>query len=304
MKNFAVVATLVLSFFMAIGPVFAQDQPPSQSKYIKDIFQGPVPAERLTFLNRFSGAPVKDLAHDKQFHQLMHEIVPDCLFHYGMDMKLTDALDSILKESAAPVQLRDSRYLLVSSQNSPKVRGRAFLWFDLQDGIGLGGLYFNPTNGEPSPTLTVFSRQIRTQSLSLGQLPPAFAQDMQQWSHDVHAPALTTRYFITGSNEKILLEHDEFDCAPGDAPAARPGNVCEQMNLDAADVDMNAAYYLEQTGHATNATARMITGEEQRVWMGTRESSCRIAPDPFRCRVSMTRVHIHGIIHTSPSHHK
>jgi hypothetical protein len=47
-------------------------------------------------------------------------------------------------------------------------------------------------------------------------------------------------------------------------PAARtialPQNNRQQINADAADIDLNAAYYVEQTHHATNATAWMITG--------------------------------------------
>lgn len=43
----------------------------------------------------------------------------------------------------------------------PCLRGRGFLWFDLDEGIVLGGFYFTPTNGEPTPTLTVFSRQLK-----------------------------------------------------------------------------------------------------------------------------------------------
>jgi hypothetical protein len=35
------------------------------------------------------------------------------------------------------------------------------------------------------------------------------------------------------------------------------------MNADAADMDVTAAYYLEQTHHATNATAWMIEGDDQ-----------------------------------------
>ncbi len=62
---------------------------------------------------------------------------------------------------------------------------------------------------------------------------------------------LLTRYFITGSNKRILLEHDEEYCAAGMATSG--DTACVQMDADAADIDMNTAYYLEQVNYATNA---------------------------------------------------
>jgi hypothetical protein len=67
------------------------------------------------------------------------------------------------------------------------------------------------------------------------------------------------------------------------------------MNADAADIDMTAAYYLEQTHYATNATAWMIN-PEQAVWIGVRDTTCRADPDPLRCRIRMTHEHIHVIV--------
>lgn len=55
------------------------------------------------------------------------------------------------------------------------------MWFDMKEGIGLGGIYFKPVNGEPTPTLAIFSWQLRDKSLSMSQLPPEFAQDLSQW---------------------------------------------------------------------------------------------------------------------------
>jgi len=63
-------------------------------------------------------------------------------------------------------------------------------------------------------------------SIQLSQLPPAFAQDLRQWSARSAIAPITTRYFITGSNKKILLEHDEEYCAPGlDDRGARPDRL-------------------------------------------------------------------------------
>ncbi len=75
------------------------------------------------------------------------------------------------------------------------------------------------------------------------------------------------------------------------------------MDADAADIDLTAAYYLEQTHYATNATAGMMT-QEQVLWIQTRESTCRANADPFRCRVILTREHTHVILHRNIPPHR
>jgi len=261
------------------------------------VFQNPIPSDQLTFLNRFARAPSNDLVRDKQFRKLLHSVIPNCVFHYGRDMPLTDALDMVLKGSPLPVGIRDGRYLLVSGRSGPYLAGRGFVWIDLQDGIALGGFYFHPTNGEPTPTVSIFSKQVKDQdSLKLSQLPAAFAEDLIRWSAESRVPPVTTRYFITGSNKKILLEHDEDYCDPAAWPSAPPQNVCQQMNADSADIDVNAAYYLEQTHHATNATAWMIADQDQVAWFLVRDNTCRVGPDPLSCRIRMARERTRVII--------
>ncbi len=261
------------------------------------LFQNPIPANQLAFLNQFPGAPSNDLFRDKQFRKLLHSALPNCMFHYGRDMPLTDALDMVLKGSPQPVRIRDGRYLLVSGRSGPYLAGRGFIWIDLQDGIVLGGFYFHPTNGEPTPAVNIFSKQVKDEdSLKLSQLPSAFAEDLIGWSAESRVPPVTTRYFITGSNKKILLEHDEDYCAPAAWPTAPPQNVCQQMNADAADIDVTAASYLEQTNHATNATAWMINDQDQIAWIQVRDSTCRVGPDPLGCRIRLTRERTHAII--------
>jgi hypothetical protein len=265
--------------------------------YDKAIFQKPIPADQLAFLNQFDGAPAKDLVRDKQFRKLTHSVIPDCIFHYGRDMPLTDALDMVLNGSTLPVQIREGRYLMVSGRSGPYLAGRGFIWIDLRDGIALGGFYFHPTNGEPTPTVNIFSRQVKEDALKMSQLPPAFAEDVNQWSVQLRVPPVTTRYFISGANKKILLEHDEDYCAPA-AGVAPPG--CQQMNAAAADIDLDAADYLEQTNHATNATAWMITGPDQVAWLQIRENTCRVGPDPLGCRIRLTRERTHLILRRRP----
>ncbi len=271
-------------------PPQAQQEPqPPVVKYDKSIFLKPIPSDQLTFLNQFSGVPTKDVIKDKQFRKLMKSIVPDCMFHYGKDMPLSDALELVFKDSPGQVQIRDNRYMLLSSRSGPYLAGKGFIWIDMQDGIGLGGFYFHPTNGEPTPSLNVFSRQVKEETLSLRQLPPAFVDDLVQWSTASRVPPVLTSYFLTGSNKKILLEHDEDYCTLADGSQAAADSHCEEMDADAADLDMNAASYLDQTHHATNATAWMITNPDQVAWLQVRATTCGPGPNQVACRIRMTR---------------
>ena len=275
---------------------------PQVPTYDKAIFQKPVPSDQLAFLAKFSGATTKDVVHDKQFRKLMHSLTPDCTFHYGSDMSLSAALDMVLDGSPLPFQLRDGRYAMVSGHSGPYLAGRGFMWIDTQEGVALGGFYFRPTNGEPTPTVTVFSKQITERTLALSQLPPAFAEDFSRWLSESYIKPITTRYFITGFNEKILLEHDEDFCTPKDGPTPPPQDVCEQMNADAADIDVNAADYLEQTNHLTNGTAWMID-QDQVAWIQIRDETCRVGPDPLRCHIRMTHERIRIIVRRQPAPH-
>lgn len=301
-------------------PADAQPAQDQASQYNKVIFQNPISGNELAFLRKFEGAASGDVVRDKQFHKLMKSVIPDCMFHYGHDMPLLEAMETVLNGSPQPARIRDGRYFVVSGRSGPYLQGRGFLWFDLQDGIALGGFYFHPTNGEPTPAVNVFSRQVKEQFLALSELPPAFVQDLTEWSEDYRVPPVTTRYFITGSNRKILLEHDEDYCGAGDAdstpsePAPGPGSdhgpapaasapadsECQRMNADAADIDMDAANYLEQVHYATNATAWMITGEDQKTFIRVRATTCG---DFLPCRIRLTRERVHVIIRRPPSIH-
>jgi hypothetical protein len=277
---------------------------PPEATYDKAIFQPLIPKDQLAFLNQFAGAPANVLFRDRQFHRLLHNTVPGWMYHYGRDMPLPDALDAVMEGSSAPVEIRESRYVTVAGDVGPYLRGRGFIWIDIQDGIVLGGFYFHPTNGEPTPTLTIFSRQIREDSLALSQLPPAFAADMRRWSAQAGVLSLTTRYFIGDLNARILLAHDEDFCAYLDGANGPPDDDCEQMNADAADIDMNTAYYLEQVHYATNATARMIVGDEETEWIEIRNRRCGSVVDPVGCRIRLTREHTRGILEPHPKPRK
>jgi uncharacterized protein YecT (DUF1311 family) len=290
------------------NPAETQPQPQPQapqatvSNYDKAIFLKPIPSDQLSFLNQFSGVAAKDVIRDKQFRKLMKSFVPDCMFHYGSDMPLSDALDVVFKGSTLQVQIRDGRYMTMSGLNGPYLAGRGFLWIDLQEGIGLGGFYFHPTNGEPTPSVNIFSRHVKEKTLELSQLPPAFAEDLVRWSEESRVPPLTTRYFLTGSNKKIVLEHNEDFCSPGNG-AAPADSGCVLMDADAADLDMNAASYLDQTHHATNSTAWMINNPDQIAWLQVRDNTCGHGPDPLGCRIRMTHERTSVIIKRGPVVH-
>jgi uncharacterized protein YecT (DUF1311 family) len=270
------------------------------SNYDPALFQKPIPKDQLAFLNQFAGKSSNELYRDKRFRKLMHSFVPDCTFHYGVDTPLTDALDQVIQGSSEPVQIREARYVMVSGHMGTHHAGKGFLWIDMQAGIGLGGFYFHPGNGEPTPTVNIFSKQVvKEMLLDWSDLPPAFAEDEVEWSQAERLPPLTTRYFITGSNKKVLLEHDEDYCSPASGPGY---NDCEKMNADAADIDMDAASYLEQTHYVTNATAWMITNPDQVAWLQVRNTRCGGVLDPLGCHIRMTRERTHVILHAPPPH--
>ena len=159
-----------------------QEQQPATSDatpprvYDKAIFQSRFPPDQLTFLKQFDGAPSKELWSDKRFHKLLNNILPTGMFHYGVDRSIYDALDIVTRDSIVPVRVLDGRYVAVVGDKSLYLSGIGFVWIDLQDGVALAGFTFHPTNGEPTPSVAVFSRQIVKQdSIEMGQLPPEFA---------------------------------------------------------------------------------------------------------------------------------
>jgi uncharacterized protein YecT (DUF1311 family) len=221
-------------------------------------------------------------------------MIPRTEYHYGRDMPLTDAMEDVLDGSPLPVNVHDGRYVTVMGMQGPYLRGRGFLWFDLNEGIGLGAFYFTPTNGEPTPTLTVFSRQLKQSSLALSELPRAFVDDLSQWMAVARIPPISPRYFIPDNGKKYVLEHDEDYCWHAEGSPAPPEGQCMQANLDAANADMDAAYFMKETHNAANATAWMLD-PEQTAWLAVRARTC-VGPNALDCRVHMTRERIRVIM--------
>src|ERR1700736_4931506 len=165
-------ATLVMCLAVSRFPAMGQEsgkmqesaprqtaEPPPAAQFDKAIFRATISSDQLGFLNNFAGRDSDQAVRDKKYRKLLHNAVPNCVFHYGSDMPLFDALDMVLKGSTLPVQIRKGRYMMVSGGSGPYLSGRGFMWMDMQEGIALGGFYFHPTNGEPTPTVTIFSKQ-------------------------------------------------------------------------------------------------------------------------------------------------
>src|SRR5665213_136992 len=168
------------------------------------VFQNTIPASDLTFLNDYAGKPTDELTKDKQFKNLLKKAVPNTTYHYGTDMSLSEAIEEVLHKSPVPVEILGGRYLIAAGNRGPYLGGAGFYWIDLKEGIILGGFYFHPTNGEPTPTLTIFSRQLQDKFLSMSQFPDEFAAAVSSWSAAFHLPPLTPRYFIPNNGKKYV----------------------------------------------------------------------------------------------------
>lgn len=251
------------------------------------VFQNRIPADQLSFLNDYAGHSEKELRKDKRFRSLMKQVTPRTEYHYGRDMPLSDTSETLLDGPPLPVEIREGRYAMVGSHGGPYLDGRGFVWFDMKEGIGIGGVFFHPVNGEPTPTLALFSTQLTDTSLGMSQFPQAFAGDLIQWATEVGIPPVTARYFIPANGKKYVLLHDEDYCSSPENPSAPRDERCEKLNADAADADMNAAYFMQETHNQANATAWML-GPDQVAWIGLREQRCGGA-NPFGCRIRMAR---------------
>ncbi len=292
-STFVVAAQLLmvgdlLSFNSAAQQAGNAQQRPPESPPVPAVFQNPIPSDQLAFLNGYAGKMPKEAMKDKRFRNLWKQATPRTTYHYGRDMPLTEASETLLTSEGLPIDVREDRYVMVGSHGGSYLQGRGFIWFDMKEGIALGGVFFHPVNGEPTPTLAIFSRQLKDTSLSMGQLPPAFAEDLAQWELIAKVPAVSPRYFNPDNGRKYVLLHDEDYCVhPADAPAP-PQDHCQEMNAEAADADLNAAYFMQETHNAANATAWMLD-PDQTAWISFRDQNCGIGPDRLPCRIRITR---------------
>lgn len=280
-------ATLALTATLGAGAQAGQqdDSMPPPGPPPPAVFQNRIPAEQMAFLSSYAGKTTKEIPKDKRFKALVKAITPRTVYHYGRDMGLEETIGIMLDSAPLPVKIRAGRFVTIGSHGGTYLSGRGFLWFDMQEGIGLGGVYFHPVNGEPTPTLAIFSRQLKDQELGISQLPPDFQQDMERWSEIANLPEVTVRYLVPANGRKYVLLHDEDYCgvAPGMPPP--PPDICQQMNADAADADMNGAYFMKESGNAANATAWRLA-PDQAAWIGMRQARCGAG---LECRIVITR---------------
>jgi uncharacterized protein YecT (DUF1311 family) len=288
----ALVLAGILLMFVGLRGAHAGAQdvanaPPPEPSPPPAVFQNRIPADQLAFLNDYAGKTAREIQKDKRFRNLMKLAIPRTEYHYGRDMPLSETVETLLDGDPLPIDIRDGRYAMVASHGGPYLSGRGFLWFDMRDGIALGGVYFHPVNGEPTPTLAIFSRQLTDTALVMGQLPVAFQQDLAQWVLVAGPRLVSPRYFIPENGKKYVLVHDEDYCAY-ETGAPPPQGQCQEMNAEAADADVNAAYFMQETHNAANATAWML-GPDQVAWIGMREQSCGLGPVGLGCRIRITR---------------
>lgn len=230
----------------------------AKKKPLPTTFEHTIPASDLQFLSDFASQPTSTVMRDAAFRELVAAVIPYAPFHFGTDMPVANALEAMMRTSEVPVQIRGGRYVMVTGRRTPESggRGRAFLWIDMQQGTAMGGIFFYPSNGEPSPTLTLFSNQVGADSIHMKQLPPAFLEDFSRWSADAAVPVSTARYFINASDKKSVLPHDEVSC--GTASATEAGESCTQQKVEAASVDREAGAFLASVHYAPNGTVHTL----------------------------------------------
>ncbi len=218
-----------------------------------------IASTQLAFLNDYAGRAVDNADGKQKVKTLVGMVAPYTPYHYGVDFPLPQVISTLLLNEPQPIEIRDGRYAIITGVRNAIHSRRGLLWIDMRKGIALGAIFFDPSNGEPSPTLTIFSEQLDRRSVRMSQFPGAFTEDLQRWAATAGIPPVTTRYFIGATGEKTVLAHDENFCARTQGQAGLPDkSVCREMNAKAALIDTTATRFMEQTHNASNATVRMI----------------------------------------------
>jgi len=260
-----------LTYILALAalPLVAQQGPPAT-------FQNLVPPNQMAFVQPYDGKQAKHLLGDGRYKALMAQVIPNTAVHYGLDMKLAEAVDKVMHGSKEPVTILNGRYASLGGGTGPYLHGRGLVWMDLQTGTVLGAFYYQPTNGEPSPTLTVFSRQLTGPELGMAQLPAAFAASLNDWERSVGAPLVSVRYFIPADGRKYVLVHDENYCTAASAEPASPTRACDLLAEHAAQLDLHAAYFMADAQNAANARA-WRTQQVERIYLSGLARTCGAA---------------------------
>ena len=236
--------------------------PPAKQMEARLNFTKLITNTQLAFLNDYAGRAVDNADGKQKVKTLVGMVAPYTPYHYGADFPLPQVISTLLLNEPQPIEIRDGRYAILSGFRNAIHNRRVLLWIDMRERVALGAIFFDPSNGEPSPTLTIFSEQLDLRSVRMSQLPRAFAEDLRRWAANAGLPAVTTRYFIGATGEKTVLAHDENFCARTEGQVGLPDkSVCREMNAKAALIDMTATRFMEQTHNASNATVRMIASK-------------------------------------------
>jgi hypothetical protein len=227
-------------------------------------FTSSISRSQFAFLKDYAGRAASDADGKQKVRMLVGVVAPYTPYHFGTDFPLPQVLSTLLLNEPQPIEIRDARYAMMSGIRNAIHKRAGFLWVDMREGFALGAIYFDPSNGEPSPTVTIFSRQLDRKTVRMSHLPRAFVEDLSRWAALEELPPITTRYFIGASGDKYVLKHEENFCEHSEGVATpSPKGVCEKMNAQAAIIDMTATRFLEQTHNASNATIKMIASTGQ-----------------------------------------
>jgi uncharacterized protein YecT (DUF1311 family) len=260
-----------------------------------------MPAEHVAWLRSLTdGESSRDATLASRFAALVGAAVPDAVYHFHVDMPLAEAFTAIMRGPAQPIQVRDGRYTVLAACQSASCAGaRAFLWVDTGGALAIGAIQFNPSNGEPTPTQTIFASQVQDPITSMSQLPSAFVQDLARWTSAGRTTPPMARYFVNGKGVKTPVPHEEDACLATDARSSQlPIGLCAPMNLANAEQDLAAALYLLNASFAEGTKSRADLKAEQGAWVKARDSSCGAAAtlEEIACRVTYTRERTKAVI--------
>ena len=242
---------------------------------------------RLSWLRDLAGASTHEATLAGHFDDLVSDAAPDVAYHFHVDMPVANALRMILRGAGEPILVRANRFVILSACNTPACSdGRAFVWADTERGIEIAGIDFAPSNGEPTPTLTLFSKQVLDPVTKRVQLPPDFVEDLATWTRASRHRSVAARYFVNRDGIKTVLLHDEDNCHGADR-SSLAATLCRSMNLDAADQDLAAAYYVLLATFADKTPMRAALQADEDKWLADRKATCGVGTDgpALACRL-------------------
>lgn len=124
----------------------------------------------FSWLLDYAGKSTSQVIGDKRFKAILVEIVPEIKMDLGIGNScfLKDIVTEFLSGPAENVIVRENRYVILSACRFNSCPEKAWLWFDLKEGIAVGALvhYIFDGNYSRQPSLLLFSTQVDGQSLT------------------------------------------------------------------------------------------------------------------------------------------